>query len=419
MSDDLDRAIDAGIDAHRPASIPPFDAIIARGRRRDRGRMIAAAAAVALVAVTTAALALPDSQGQRSERLAGEPPVSEPVPPAWDGRSGPLAEEGITRASCVETYSPTSLVNRAFAFDGTVSEIGASVTNRAGKGQLELAGVTFTVNTWYRGGEQDTIAVDLPRPVPAGSAVGQTGPSYEVGSRLLVSGEPRWGGAPLDQPIAWTACGGFTRYYDPETAEIWRGAFAAQNSPDSLRLTSEGVRGATLCLADTNGGYADSGCRLIGKNGADRLVRALTGAQPQGRQPLCDAAGPTYRLTFDMPAARVIPIIVPTPCGPISVGDLRYRINDDAVRALKSEFSREAKYAEFIERCVGRESDAAEANAYLGKTEDELARLRTEQGVDIRVVGRDGTCLYRLSDRKSERVNVILVDDAVIWARRF
>jgi len=36
--------------------------------------------------------------------------------------------------------------------------------------------------------------------------MGETVPSYGVGSRLLVSGEPRWGGGALTNAIAW-GCG--------------------------------------------------------------------------------------------------------------------------------------------------------------------------------------------------------------------
>jgi hypothetical protein len=46
---------------------------------------------------------------------------------------------------------------------------------------------------------------------------------YAVGSRLLVSGEPRFGGAALDDPIAW-ACG-FTRWYNEADAQTWEQAF--------------------------------------------------------------------------------------------------------------------------------------------------------------------------------------------------
>ena len=44
-------------------------------------------------------------------------------------------------------------------------------------------------------------------------------PAYQIGTRLLVSGTPRWGGAPLADPIAW-GCG-FTRYYSRATAAEW------------------------------------------------------------------------------------------------------------------------------------------------------------------------------------------------------
>jgi hypothetical protein len=55
----------------------------------------------------------------------------------------------------------------------------------------------------------------------AGAATGAEGgaPGYRIGTRLLVSGMPRWGGAPLADAIAW-GCG-FTRYYSPATAAAW------------------------------------------------------------------------------------------------------------------------------------------------------------------------------------------------------
>ena len=243
---ELHRAVQAEIDAHTPALTPPFDAIKARKRSRDRNRL-AAAAALGIVGVASAAFAVPGLGEQRTDRLApfaAPSPDPRPAPPAWDGRSGPIAEDGAA-ATCVETYSPTTLANKAFAFDGTVTAVGASVTNRPDKGQLELAGVTFTVNTWYRGGDQGTVTVDLP---PAGAS-----PVYEIGSRLLVSGEPRWGGEPLDQPIASLICGGFTRYYDPETAQAWQKAFAAI---DLIPETAVDYFGLTATFVSPTYGYA-------------------------------------------------------------------------------------------------------------------------------------------------------------------
>lgn len=95
-------------------------------------------------------------------------------------RSGPLSDGALV--DCVEQYSPAAVSRRAFAFDGVVVDIGS------------------------------TVVVDLQAPAR----------SYGLGSRLLVSGEPRWGGTALEDAIAWGCA--FTRYYDPATANSWRRA---------------------------------------------------------------------------------------------------------------------------------------------------------------------------------------------------
>lgn len=136
------------------------------------------------------------------------------------GRTGPLPDGGA--ASCVESYTPQAVTGRAFAFDGVVVEVGPSVSDRGDDGDLALPGVTFEVREWFSGGQADTVTVDMQLP-PTGS----TDPSdpeytYGIGSRLLISGEARWDGSPLDNPIAWSC--GFSRYYDPDTATAWRDA---------------------------------------------------------------------------------------------------------------------------------------------------------------------------------------------------
>ena len=124
-------------------------------------------------------------------------------------------------ASCVESYDVgASVAGRAFAFDGTVAAIGPASTDREGL-DSGLVGVRFEVNEWFAGGNPDTVVVDLTQPDLPG--LDEVPPAYGVGTRLLVSGEPRWGGAPLDDPIAW-GCG-FTRYYDEATAGSWRAEF--------------------------------------------------------------------------------------------------------------------------------------------------------------------------------------------------
>lgn len=136
--------------------------------------------------------------------------------------TGPLPGGGA--ASCVEDYSPEAVTNRAFAFDGVVIEIGSAISDRGDDSDLGLAGVTFEVGEWFAGGSGTTATVDMPLPVEESHGLSEGGPSYAIGSRLLVSGEPRWGGTQLADAIAW-GCD-FTRYYDPATAKSWNEALS-------------------------------------------------------------------------------------------------------------------------------------------------------------------------------------------------
>lgn len=137
-----------------------------------------------------------------------------------DGGTGALPVGGT--ASCVESYTAKALARRAFAFDGVVVEVGPSVSDRGGEADLGLLGVTFQVQEWFSGGRADTVTVDLQPSATDSAGPFDPGDAYGIGSRLLVSGEARWGGSPLTDPIAW-GCG-FTRYFDPETAVAWRDA---------------------------------------------------------------------------------------------------------------------------------------------------------------------------------------------------
>lgn len=137
-------------------------------------------------------------------------------------RSGPLPDGGA--ASCAERYAPAALAGRAFAFDGVVLAIGRSVSDRGDGGDLGLPGVTFEVREWLSGGRADTVTVDMQPPTTGPADTSQPGYAYGIGSRLLVSGEARWGGSSLKAPVAW-GCG-FTRYYTPRAAAAWRDALA-------------------------------------------------------------------------------------------------------------------------------------------------------------------------------------------------
>lgn len=92
-----------------------------------------------------------------------------------------------------------TLAENAFAFDGTVTR-GPGLTGRDDTPDIGLRSVTFHINRWFKGGIGDTAVVDLSNPdgdgpLRADGAV----PTYRIGTGLLVTGTPRWGGTPLGQ----------------------------------------------------------------------------------------------------------------------------------------------------------------------------------------------------------------------------
>lgn len=108
----------------------------------------------------------------------------------------PGGSVGTGSASCVEQYAPTTLANRTFAFNGTVSAIDGEK-------------VTFTVGTAYRGAAGGTITLDAPG--MTGTAITSAGgPNLAVGERYLVAG---------DDHFVW-ACG-YTQPYDAAVAAEW------------------------------------------------------------------------------------------------------------------------------------------------------------------------------------------------------
>ncbi|MET7391920.1 hypothetical protein ABZS66_00265 [Dactylosporangium sp. NPDC005572] len=213
---------------HVPVRPVPTETLLRQGRaarrRRRRLSVFAATAAVAVVLGGGAAAqglrsgsgdvgqAPPATPSTAPPGTAATSATATPDKPATD-RTGALPEGGMI--DCVEGYSPDAVARRAFAFDGVVVAIGPARSNRPGMGQLDLVAVTFTVGEWFAGGSGPSVTVDM---YPAVDIEGEV--AWAIGSRLLVSGGPRWGGAPLDAAIAWPC--GFTRYYDPETAKSWR-----------------------------------------------------------------------------------------------------------------------------------------------------------------------------------------------------
>lgn len=128
--------------------------------------------------------------------------------------SGTLSGEGVA-TSCVEGFSLEGLSRRAFAFDGTVAEVMSEMDPKLeddGSGRRPQPRARFDVSEWFAGGSGATALVWLQREV-------------SVGDRLLVSGEPRWDGAPLDDAVQWEC--GWTVRYSADDASAWREAVAS------------------------------------------------------------------------------------------------------------------------------------------------------------------------------------------------
>jgi hypothetical protein len=130
MTDALDRAVDARIDSHTPALLPPFSVLQARKRRRDRRRRTAAGGAVAICMVAGAALAraLPADQ---SPALTTAAPSGSPTSVA---SATPAAGRGIRQI-------PTTADIRASALEhgpqpGSTVDLLASVSDDGTIGRM-------------------------------------------------------------------------------------------------------------------------------------------------------------------------------------------------------------------------------------------------------------------------------------------
>ena len=212
--------------AAAPQDVDLLDGTLRRVRhhRRIRTAGVAGLVGVGVAIGVVVATGIPGHQPQHPPTAAPSHPAGQAGPSSADVAPVPTGEgalPGGAAEACVEAYSPEAVAGRSFAFDGTVTAIGPAASNRPGV-ELPLAGVTFRVNEWFRGGEGETVTVDMDAPQPANSSSEPSVPAYAVGTRLLVSGEPRWGGAPLDAALAWSC--GFTRYYDSHTAAEWAAA---------------------------------------------------------------------------------------------------------------------------------------------------------------------------------------------------
>lgn len=203
FSEDADQA---------PVAGPLADRVVMRVRRQRRYRL-ACAASVSLAGMGAAAVF---GGGLGGLTTSVETPVAA-SPGTTSVRHGIVPDSSLT--DCMAANSPAAIAARTFSFDGTVLAISSGPTDQT---VPRYAAVTFTVNQWFRGDSGDTVTVNMMAPLAAGEVFSESGPSYGVGTRLLVSGEPRSGQSDLSGALAW-GCG-YTRYYDQQTADSWRAA---------------------------------------------------------------------------------------------------------------------------------------------------------------------------------------------------
>jgi hypothetical protein len=180
--------------------------------------------AVAVLAVLVAACSSPasrDSSSPNADSASTHPAMSErptSTPMALTAGDATLPrspETGVvTDSSCAFGYSAATLAQRSWAFDGTLVSLGTLADSHLGP----VASATFSVEHWYRGGHGDNVTVEF----EVGSDAEHV-QDASPGARLLVAGEPRWGGEPLDEPVAW-GCG-FSQQWTADAARSWADAF--------------------------------------------------------------------------------------------------------------------------------------------------------------------------------------------------
>lgn len=165
------------------------------------------AAVCLLLAGVAGAVVLSGDDATPDDQVAQPSTDDEPLPgddpAASGGPSDPAGSSELT--SCVELYSPETLGNRDYAFDGTVTSV-------------DGPNITFAVNELFSGGAELVSAdgtVTLDHQGNAGMLFAPEGPALESGTRVLAAG---------DDGFLWSC--GFTQLHSEATATEWRNALA-------------------------------------------------------------------------------------------------------------------------------------------------------------------------------------------------
>ena len=133
---------------------------------------------------------------------------------AANGDEADAPPEVRSIGDCATVYSPDTLTQRGWAFDGTITNFGTEATGRRART------ATFDVHRWFRGDRTDTVTVRFDFPtVNLDSAPAR---DATVGQRFLVTG----GTAPASDgqaPLIAYGCG-YTQPWGEATAELWANA---------------------------------------------------------------------------------------------------------------------------------------------------------------------------------------------------
>lgn len=395
MSDPLDRAVDAQIDAYRPDRVPPFEAIEGRKRSRDMRRGGAALAATALavagVAFVPSVLAGSGGPGGQTARGDGSGPTAQaPASLTVDGLEflrrdtvrfvlGPGVRNGddlgvyvsvpetyVPDGDCAEHYEPVVASER----DDEVVLATWRYTPEPKQPELFCAGVGHGERTVRL--QLDEALGDRPLRIE-----GRDGPS----AVLLLASDG-----------------------EPVTADL------APADPDSAEICLDG-----RCVTATDGQLLKMAAEAV-----NRAVRVRPGddCSDSGRT---DNVDRTYLVRFVKAGTPEPQIEVPLGCAPIKApgGYDEYALDSGGPDVVRIAYDQQISPDN---QClgIGGPSGGPETKGYVGLTLDQAEQRAAATNNDvIRIAGRDGACTGIVRDHVINRVNVYLESGVVTAAHSF
>lgn len=358
---DLDRAVDARIDAHRPEQVPPFEAIQARRSRRNRTRA-AGGALLSVLAVAGSAFGA-SAVGSGPDRLPSYTGPAEPPPTTYvlryeqghpyDAEADQAAVAACTALPGVGEVSEEQTLPPKYIVTVAGGEAAEAFTDCA----LNLSGVSLSF---------------LPTVVPWADALWEP-PAFADRVRLPSCGAFEI--VPGDVPPEAIACMN-RAVAGPEGAEL---ALSLQPiDGDSVIAYIRVLPGDQGVEIFEDGTRNQNGWILASCKGFDPETGLGDDCQTTQQYP---AGGVSTEPGTAQPEAPPLP-------------------------------------PPYIERCFGAGPYQA-ADGYAGVALDQAAALAEQDGLRFREVGRDGECLNADFDLRDDRISVAVADGTVVWAARF